>query len=153
MLLDYVDIIVHVQHAEERIYYSLERLWKDCPVIELPDDAVADRRAASGRRASGVLSVRRRAAAVVLWRHGQTAWNAGGPLPGPARRRARRRRPGARPSGRPALLASLAPAVDRVLATWRGPATPPGARPRVVGLEVQTDAAAARDLRRRAGRA
>ena len=36
VLLDYLDIVVHVQHAEERTYYSLERLWKDCPVIELP---------------------------------------------------------------------------------------------------------------------
>ena len=36
VLLDYVDIVVHVQHAEERVYYSLERLWKDCPTIELP---------------------------------------------------------------------------------------------------------------------
>ena len=37
VLLDYVDIIVHVQHAEERIYYSLERIWKDCPSVELPE--------------------------------------------------------------------------------------------------------------------
>ena len=37
VLLDYLDIVVHVQHADERTYYSLERLWKDCPVIELPD--------------------------------------------------------------------------------------------------------------------
>ncbi|WP_129669822.1 ribosome silencing factor [Phytoactinopolyspora endophytica] len=37
VLLDYVDIVVHVQHAEERSYYALERLWKDCPVIELPE--------------------------------------------------------------------------------------------------------------------
>jgi ribosome-associated protein len=29
---------VHVQHAEDRVYYALERLWKDCPVIELPAD-------------------------------------------------------------------------------------------------------------------
>lgn len=34
-LLDYVDIVVHVQHDEEREYYALERLWKDCPVIEI----------------------------------------------------------------------------------------------------------------------
>lgn len=34
VLLDYVDIVVHVQHAEERTFYALERLWKDCPVIE-----------------------------------------------------------------------------------------------------------------------
>ena len=37
ILLDYVDVIVHVQHAEERVYYSLERIWKDCPTVELPD--------------------------------------------------------------------------------------------------------------------
>jgi ribosome-associated protein len=36
VLLDYIDIVVHVQHAEERVYYALERLWKDCPLIPLP---------------------------------------------------------------------------------------------------------------------
>jgi ribosome-associated protein len=36
VLLDYGDIVVHVQVAEERIHYAIERLWKDCPVIELP---------------------------------------------------------------------------------------------------------------------
>ena len=39
VLLDFGDIVVHVQHAEDRVYYALERLWKDCPVIELPADA------------------------------------------------------------------------------------------------------------------
>jgi ribosome-associated protein len=39
VLLDYVDIVVHVQHAEERTYYSLERLWKDCPTLPLPQAA------------------------------------------------------------------------------------------------------------------
>ncbi|ARQ72490.1 ribosome silencing factor [Streptomyces marincola] len=43
VLLDYVDIVVHVQHAEERVFYALERLWKDCPAIELPEDAKATR--------------------------------------------------------------------------------------------------------------
>ena len=33
VLLDYSDIVVHVQHAEERVFYALERLWRDCPVI------------------------------------------------------------------------------------------------------------------------
>lgn len=33
VLLDYADIVVHVQHAEERVFYALERLWKDCPFI------------------------------------------------------------------------------------------------------------------------
>ncbi|MGH3326216.1 MAG: ribosome silencing factor [Streptomycetales bacterium] len=37
VLLDYGDVVVHVQHAEERGYYSLERLWKDCPAIALPE--------------------------------------------------------------------------------------------------------------------
>ncbi|MEK8228497.1 ribosome silencing factor [Oerskovia sp. M15] len=39
VLLDFGDIVVHVQHAEDRVYYALERLWKDCPLIELPEDA------------------------------------------------------------------------------------------------------------------
>lgn len=39
VLMDFGDLIVHVQHAEDRVYYSLERLWKDCPVVELPVDA------------------------------------------------------------------------------------------------------------------
>ncbi|WP_156757755.1 ribosome silencing factor [Actinokineospora pegani] len=34
VLLDFVDVVVHVQHSEERSFYSLERLWKDCPRIE-----------------------------------------------------------------------------------------------------------------------
>lgn len=37
VLLDFGDIVVHVQHQEERIYYALERLWKDCPVIPFVD--------------------------------------------------------------------------------------------------------------------
>ncbi|GEN78509.1 ribosome silencing factor [Actinotalea fermentans] len=39
VLLDFVEVVVHVQHAEDRVYYALERLWSDCPVIELPADA------------------------------------------------------------------------------------------------------------------
>lgn len=35
VLLDFADLIVHVFHEEERMFYSLERLWKDCPVIPL----------------------------------------------------------------------------------------------------------------------
>lgn len=42
VLLDYIDIVVHVQHVEEREYYALERLWKDCPKIPFADrDRVA----------------------------------------------------------------------------------------------------------------
>ncbi|KAB8169761.1 ribosome silencing factor [Streptomyces sp. 3MP-14] len=52
VLLDYVDIVVHVQHSEERVFYALERLWKDCPEIPLPEDAVATRGRAAEAGAS-----------------------------------------------------------------------------------------------------
>ncbi len=43
VLLDYADIVVHVQHEEERAFYALERLWRDCPLLELPESVVAGR--------------------------------------------------------------------------------------------------------------
>jgi len=39
VLLDFVDIVVHVQHVEERLYYALDRLWRDCPTVEFVDAA------------------------------------------------------------------------------------------------------------------
>lgn len=39
ILLDYQDLVVHVQTEEVRQYYMLDRLWNDCP--SLPLDAVA----------------------------------------------------------------------------------------------------------------
>lgn len=44
ILLDFGDLIVHVFHQEERDFYGLERLWKDCPTIELSAmlDGVSD---------------------------------------------------------------------------------------------------------------
>ena len=36
VLIDYGEIVVHVQHSEERQFYALERLWRDCPIIALP---------------------------------------------------------------------------------------------------------------------
>ncbi|MER7795993.1 ribosome silencing factor [Microbacterium sp. NPDC096154] len=33
VLLDFGDLVVHVFHQEERAFYALERLWKDCPVL------------------------------------------------------------------------------------------------------------------------
>ena len=43
VLLDYSNVVIHVQHEEDRIFYALERLWKDCPVVDLQlgDDASA----------------------------------------------------------------------------------------------------------------
>jgi ribosome-associated protein len=44
ILIDFGDLVVHVFHEEERLYYSLERLWKDCPVlpISVPETAAAE---------------------------------------------------------------------------------------------------------------
>jgi ribosome-associated protein len=41
VLLDYVDIVVHVQHTEEREFYSLDRLWKQCPRVPFVDRDLA----------------------------------------------------------------------------------------------------------------
>ncbi|WP_320066627.1 ribosome silencing factor [Micromonospora sp. RTGN7] len=42
VLLDYLDMVVHVQHTEEREFYGLDRLWKDCPQVQFVDrDLVA----------------------------------------------------------------------------------------------------------------
>jgi ribosome-associated protein len=44
VLLDFGDLVAHVFHEEERVFYGLERLWKDCPVIpvELAAPTAAD---------------------------------------------------------------------------------------------------------------
>ncbi|WP_448072698.1 ribosome silencing factor [Georgenia yuyongxinii] len=41
VLLDFGEIVVHVQQEEDREFYALERLWKDCPVVDLPADLYA----------------------------------------------------------------------------------------------------------------
>ncbi|ATL66577.1 ribosome silencing factor [Nocardia terpenica] len=38
VLLDYVELVVHIQHDDERNFYALERLWKDCP--QIPVDGI-----------------------------------------------------------------------------------------------------------------
>lgn len=40
VLLDFGDLVVHVMHEEDRGYYALERLWRDCPAVELPEAEV-----------------------------------------------------------------------------------------------------------------
>ncbi len=51
VLLDFGDLVVHVFHEEERVYYGLERLWRDCPVLPLgiePTPAQATDEGAAG---------------------------------------------------------------------------------------------------------
>jgi ribosome-associated protein len=48
VLLDYVDIVIHVQHNEEREFYALDRLWKDCPTIPFVDRDLAAQGLAEG---------------------------------------------------------------------------------------------------------
>ena len=98
VLLDYGDIVVHVQHAEERVFYALERLWKDCPFIPFTDAA-----AGVAQRDRGVNQRR-----VLLLRHGRTH---GTPSAASRARPTRRwtRSAGCRPTRSPALVAALRP--------------------------------------------
>ncbi|MFJ7749185.1 ribosome silencing factor [Arthrobacter sp. NPDC097144] len=41
VLLDYANVVVHVQHEEDRVFYALERLWKDCPAVDLQIEGAA----------------------------------------------------------------------------------------------------------------
>jgi ribosome-associated protein len=47
VLLDYIDVVIHVQQEEERMFYALERIWRDCPVIQLPESVTRGRQAPS----------------------------------------------------------------------------------------------------------
>ena len=40
VLLDYIDIVVHIQHTDERNFYALDRLWRDCPLVAVNIDDV-----------------------------------------------------------------------------------------------------------------
>ena len=64
-LLDYVDIVVHIQHQDERNFYALDRLWRDCPIVPIDLER-------------GAVRVRR----LVMLRHGQTEYNASNRMQG-----------------------------------------------------------------------
>ncbi|WP_319437425.1 ribosome silencing factor [Mycobacterium sp. RTGN5] len=42
VLLDFIDIVVHIQHQEERNFYALDRLWRDCPFLSVDLDDVEE---------------------------------------------------------------------------------------------------------------
>ncbi|MBF6182832.1 ribosome silencing factor [Nocardia otitidiscaviarum] len=48
-LLDYSDVVIHIQHNDERDFYGLDRLWKDCP--QVPVEGIGDGTARSERSA------------------------------------------------------------------------------------------------------
>lgn len=56
VLLDYGEVVIHVQRAEDRVYYSLERIWRDCPAIPLPQTVTSGRRGPAARTAELRLS-------------------------------------------------------------------------------------------------
>ncbi|NOZ04441.1 MAG: ribosome silencing factor [FCB group bacterium] len=39
VLLDYIDVVVHIFKTSERNYYQLERLWSDAPIREIVDES------------------------------------------------------------------------------------------------------------------
>ena len=51
VVLDYIDFVVHVFHAEDRDYYRLERLWSDAPVLPF-DPSVEERNESAATKAT-----------------------------------------------------------------------------------------------------
>lgn len=43
VLLDFNDLVVHIFHRDDRLYYGLERLWLDCPTISVADTVASAR--------------------------------------------------------------------------------------------------------------
>ncbi|GAA4506389.1 ribosome silencing factor [Brevibacterium yomogidense] len=53
VLLDYADIVVHVFIDEDREFYALERLWKDCPVVDVSQAVAAAGNTSAGSETEG----------------------------------------------------------------------------------------------------
>ncbi len=41
VIIDYINVLVHIFHSEKRSFYGLEDLWGDAPRLELPSEAAA----------------------------------------------------------------------------------------------------------------
>jgi ribosome-associated protein len=52
IVLDYVDVVVHVFHKEERSFYNLDRLWGDAKRTEVQDPLAVPKPAAKKRQAT-----------------------------------------------------------------------------------------------------
>ena len=52
IVLDYVDVVVHVFHKEERSFYNLDRLWGDAKRTEVQDPLAVAKPPAKKRRAT-----------------------------------------------------------------------------------------------------
>jgi ribosome-associated protein len=52
IVLDYVDVVVHVFHKEERSFYNLDRLWGDAKRTEVQDPLAVPKLEAKKRRAN-----------------------------------------------------------------------------------------------------
>jgi ribosome-associated protein len=53
VLLDFVDVVVHVFQPAERDFYRLEKLWSDAPRLDLPEDITGPAAPPSSAAASG----------------------------------------------------------------------------------------------------